>query len=222
MKALRGFYAVLDRDDVGLARELVRHARVLQVRLKPASGEDIARVARMARGVCTAAGAQLIVNDRIDIALAVGADGVHLGQTDVPVADARALVGNRLWIGVSTHDLEQVARAVAGGADYLGYGPVFATATKTNPDPVQGLANLRAAVRAAGRVPVVAIGGISPRHAREVYATGVAAICAISSVNRAGDLAAAARAFRRPYPWLRRARYVATTYLPILRSKSRL
>ncbi len=222
MKALRGFYAVLDRDDEALALELARHARVLQVRLKPATGDDIARVARMARRVCTAAGAQLIINDRIDIALAVGADGVHLGQTDVPVADARTLVGTRLRIGVSTHDLEQVARAVAGGADYLGYGPVFATATKANPDPVQGLANLRAAVQAAGRVPVVAIGGIMPRHARAVYATGVAAICAISSVNQARDLAAAARAFRRPYPWLRRARYVATTYLPILRSKSRL
>ncbi len=222
MKALRGFYAVLDRDDAALARALVRHARVLQVRLKPASGDDIARVAKMARRVCTEAGAQLIINDRIDIALAVGADGVHLGQTDVPVADARALVGNRLRIGVSTHDLEQVARAVAGGADYLGFGPVFATSTKANPDPVQGLASLRAAVQAAGRVPVVAIGGIATRHARDVYATGVAAICAISSVNGAADVAAAARAFRRPYPWLRRARYVATTYLPILRSKSRL
>src|SRR6476620_7676777 len=102
----RGFYAVLDRDDEQLARTLVGPggAGILQVRLKPAAVDDIVRVARMARRVCTEAGAQLIVNDRIDIALAVGADGVHLGQTDIPLEAACALVGTRLAIGVSTHD----------------------------------------------------------------------------------------------------------------------
>ena len=221
MTAPRGFYAVLDRDDEALARSLVKFSRVLQVRLKPAHPDDIARVARMARRVCTDAGAQLIVNDRVDLALAVGADGVHLGQTDLPLGDARSLVGRRLQIGVSTHDLEQVERAVEGGADYIGYGPVFATSTKANPDPVQGLEALRAAVKAARGVPVVAIGGISPHHARDIYAVGASAICAISSVNGAPDLAAAARALGRPSPWLRRARYALATHLPILRSKSR-
>jgi thiamine-phosphate pyrophosphorylase len=165
---------------------------VLQVRLKPATTEQIVAVARMARRVCDAAGIPLVVNDRIDIALAVGADAVHLGQTDLPLADARRIAGH-LAIGVSTHDLAQVRAACAGGADYIGYGPVFGTTTKQNPDPVQGLAGLRRAVEAAS-VPVVAIGGISPATARDVYDTGTAAICAIGAVNGAPDVAVAARA----------------------------
>ncbi|MEO8845107.1 MAG: thiamine phosphate synthase [Kofleriaceae bacterium] len=199
---MRGFYAVLDRDDPELARQLVGAggAKILQVRLKPGTADEQLRLARLARAICDEHGALLIVNDRIDVALAAGADGVHLGQTDIPLAAARALAP-KLLIGISTHDLAQVRAAVAGGADYLGYGPVYATRTKANPDPVQGLAALRAAVTAAGPTPIVAIGGIAPGHAREVYAAGAAAICAISAVNDAGDagdagdVVAAARAF---------------------------
>jgi thiamine-phosphate pyrophosphorylase len=221
--ALRaGFYAILDRDDETLARELVGPggARVLQVRLKPRGlapaaanapsarslylpgVDDIVRVARMARRVCTHAGAHLIVNDRIDVALAVGADGVHLGQTDIPLETACALVGTKLAIGVSTHDLAQVQRAARLAPAYIAYGPIFETATKENPDPVQGVAALRAAVRAAGSVPVVAIGGITPAVATRIYAARAASICAIRAVNSAPDVAAAARAFRRRSPWL--------------------
>jgi len=174
----------------------VTHARILQVRIKPKHGivetSMITRVARMARRVCDEANAALVVNDRIDVALAVGADGVHLGQTDLPLVEARAVAAGRLWIGVSTHDLAQVRAACAGGADYLGYGPIFATTTKANPDPVQGLAGLRAAVELAGAIPVVAIGGITPAVAAQIYASGAAAICAISAVNDASDRAAAA------------------------------
>jgi thiamine-phosphate pyrophosphorylase len=97
---------------------------------------------------------------------------------------------------VSTHDLEQVARAVAARPAYIAYGPIFATTTKHNPDPVQGITALGAAVAAAGDIPVVAIGGITPAHAAEVYATGVAAICAISSVNGLGSPEAVAKAAR--------------------------
>jgi thiamine-phosphate diphosphorylase len=199
-----GFYAILDRDDEQLARTLVGPggAKILQVRLKPATVDDIVRVARMARRVCDEAGAALVVNDRIDIALAVGADAVHLGQTDMPLAAARALAGDRLAIGVSTHDLDQVRRACAGGADYIGYGPVFATRTKENPDPVQGIAALRAAVREAGQTPVVAIGGITPERAGALYATGAAALCAISAVTGAADVTAAARTLGKS-PWVR-------------------
>ncbi len=193
---LRGFYAVLDRDDLELARQLVGPggAHILQLRLKPGSAYDQLRLARLAREICDEHGALLIVNDRIDVALASGADGVHLGQTDVPLAEARALAP-KLRIGISTHDLAQVRAAVAGGADYLGYGPVYATRTKANPAPVQGLVALHAAVAAAGAIPVVAIGGITPSHVRAVYAAGASAICAISAVNEAEDVVAAARAF---------------------------
>jgi thiamine-phosphate pyrophosphorylase len=203
--AIRGFYAVLDRDDEALAEALVSSARVLQVRIKPRTGRadpaDLVRIARMARRVCDAAGAALIVNDRIDIALAAGADGVHLGQADLPIGQARR-ISRDLWIGISTHDLVQVHAACDAGADYLGFGPVFATATKENPDPVQGLAGLRAAVAAAAATaagcPVVAIGGITAADVDDIYGTGAHAICAISAVNHARDPRDMARQFRPP------------------------
>ncbi|HEY4238442.1 MAG TPA: thiamine phosphate synthase [Kofleriaceae bacterium] len=199
---VRGFYAILDRDDEALARALAAHACVLQVRLKPRDRAidtaELVRVARMARRVCDEAGCALVVNDRLDVALVVGADGVHLGQTDLPLAEARRIAAGRVALGVSTHDVDQVRAAVAGGADYLGFGPIFATTTKANPDPVQGLEGLRAAVAAASGVPIVAIGGITPAAAASLYAAGAAAVCAIGAVNDASDLRAAATGLRGP------------------------
>lgn len=201
---IRGYYAILDRDDEQLAKILVTPAadagagaRVLQVRLKPASTRDILSAARMARRVTRDAGALLVVNDRLDIALACDADGVHLGQDDLPLADASAALGARratMMIGISTHDLAQVAAAVRGGADYLGFGPVFATGTKANPDPVVGVSGLAEAVKVAGTIAVVAIGGVTLERAREVAGTGAAAACAIAAVNAAADPGAAGRA----------------------------
>jgi thiamine-phosphate pyrophosphorylase len=196
MKFERGFYGVLDREDLALARVLAAHADVLQVRIKPGAADHVLRVARMARRVCDDAGILLFVNDRVDLALAAGADGVHLGQTDLSIDDARR-IAPRLKIGISTHSPEQLQRAVAQAPDYVAYGPVFATQTKENPDPVQGLEALALAVRGAGDVPVVAIGGITPRDANGVFAAGAAAICAISSVNGAHDVGAAARCLWR-------------------------
>ncbi len=207
---LRGFYAVLDAADPDLAEQLVgaagAGATVLQVRIKPAIPLDSAGLlaaAEMARRVTRAAGALLIIDDRIDIALAVAADGVHLGQRDLPVGQARQLVDRfgppRLLIGVSTHNPAEVAAALAGGADYLGFGPVYATTTKDNPDPVQGLVGLAAAVHQAGQVPVVAIGGITPDRAAEVARTGAAAACAIGAVTGASDPGAAGRQIGAPW-----------------------
>jgi thiamine-phosphate pyrophosphorylase len=204
---LRGFYAVLDRDDPDLARMLVASdgagAQVLQVRIKPESPVATAALlaaARTARRITREHGALLIINDRLDVALAAEADGVHLGQDDLPLAAARRLAGDRLLIGVSTHDLAQVRAAVAGGADYLGYGPVFSTATKRNPDPVQGLEALAAAVAAAAPLPVVAIGGITPATGAAVAATGAAAACVIAAVNHTPDPAAAGRQINTTWP----------------------
>jgi thiamine-phosphate diphosphorylase len=198
---VRGFYAVLDRDVEALARALVGPggARILQVRMKPAAVDDIVRVARMARRVCTELGAALVINDRIDLALAVGADAVHLGQTDLPLAAARELIraaGVTLALGISTHNPQQVSEAAAARPAYIAYGPVFPTSTKQNPDPVQGMTALRQAVVLAGGIPVVAIGGVTPAHAASLYATGVAALCAISAVNGASDPAGVAAAAR--------------------------
>jgi thiamine-phosphate pyrophosphorylase len=196
---LSGFYAVLDRDDPDLAEQLLASARVLQVRIKPGSAADILAASRRAREITRRQGAMLIVNDRVDLALAAGADGVHLGQDDLPLAAARALVPRGFVIGISTHDLAQVRAAVDGGADYLGYGPVFATTTKENPDPVQGTQALARAVETAG-IPVVAIGGITPETAAACAAAGAAAACAISAVNRAADVIAAGQAIARAWP----------------------
>jgi thiamine-phosphate pyrophosphorylase len=199
--AISGFYAVLDRDDEVLAHALVSEARVLQVRIKPrdrlVDAGDLVRVAQMARRVCDDAGAALIVNDRLDVALAADADGIHLGQTDLPIEEVRRLAPE-LWIGISTHNLDQVRAACDAGADYLGFGPVFATATKLHPDPVQGLDALRAAVAQAAGRPVVAIGGITAAQVGDVYRTGVHAVCAISAVNDARDPRGMARQFARP------------------------
>lgn len=207
---VRGFYGILDRDSSELAHLLIAGgARVLQLRIKPdtpLSTRALLAAAARARSVCTATGVMFVVNDRLDVALAVRADGLHLGQTDLPLVEARRVaraLGHELIIGVSTHDADQVRAAVADGADYLGYGPVFATPTKRDPDPVQGLGGLAAAVALAGRVPMVAIGGITPERAEAVAGTGAAAACAIASVNRAEDPAAAGsritRAFTRPF-----------------------
>jgi thiamine-phosphate diphosphorylase len=179
-------------------------ARVLQLRIKPRatpSTADLLAAARMARQVTAAHGALLIVNDRLDVALAVDADGVHLGQDDLPLADARAVVARMrpaaperpFLVGISTHNLAQVEEAAGGGADYLGFGPIYATGSKDNPDPVQGIAGLRAAVAAAGGTPIVAIGGIRPELVREVEAAGATAACAIAAVNHATDPATAGR-----------------------------
>lgn len=199
---LRGFYAILDRDDEALAAALAAVAPVVQLRLKHASSRELAAAAAMVRRVTRAAGALFVVNDRLDVALAAGADGVHLGQDDLPLAAAHralAAAGAALLVGISTHDLAQVAAAVAGGADYLGFGPVFPTGTKANPDPVVGLDGLAAACARAHPVPVVAIGGIGLGHAAAVHAAGAAAACAIGAVNAAADPVAAARALHAPW-----------------------
>jgi thiamine-phosphate pyrophosphorylase len=208
--SIRGFYAVLDRADEVLAQHLVSHehggARVLQVRIKQGAPKSIVDVALMAREITHRHGAALIINDDLELALSIGADGVHLGQDDMSLRDARERVmayrANLLadealhlppfWIGISTHNLEQVADACRGGADYVGFGPVFATSTKENPDPVVGIELLRAACEAA-TVPVVAIGGITIERVALLYRAGAAAICAISAVNSSLDPTLSAR-----------------------------
>jgi thiamine-phosphate pyrophosphorylase len=191
---LGGFYAILDVDDRKLADDLLSAATVLQIRFKGAPRGDLLRIATWARRLTAERRALLVVNDDLEVALAAGADAVHLGQEDMPLEAARARAGDAVRIGISTHTLEQVARAVAGGADYLGFGPVYPTGSKANPDPVVGVERLAAAVRAAVPVPVVAIGGVTPERAPELAAAGAWAACAISAVNQAADVRAAGRA----------------------------
>jgi len=186
-----------------LARQLLGGgAGVVQLRMKRSPVRVFLDVAAAVQPIVHAAGALFIVNDRLDVALAVGADGVHLGQDDLPLDAARSAAAGQLLIGISTHSPAQAAFAARGGADYLGFGPVYATSTKEDPDPVQGIDGLLAAVSAvsaatagmgSGAPPIVAIGGITPELAREVAAAGAAAACVISAVNSAPDVTAAAR-----------------------------
>jgi thiamine-phosphate pyrophosphorylase len=196
---LGGFYAILDRDDPKLADDLLSAASVLQLRFKGAGRGDLLRIADWAGRLTAARDALLVVNDDLEAALAAGADAVHLGQDDLPIAEARRRAGDRLLIGISTHSLAQVEAAVAGGADYLGFGPIYPTGSKANPDPVVGLDGLAAAVQVAAPVPVVAIGGITPARAPAIASAGGHAACAISAVNRAADVRAAAAAMAAPF-----------------------
>ena len=198
IEKVRGLYGMVDLT-VGappaeaLATALLDGgARVLQLRMKGSgAGAMLATVAAL-RPLCRRRDAVLIVNDRLDVALAGGADGVHLGQDDLPLSAARRLAPRGFLIGVSTHDEAQALAAVEGGADYLGFGPVFSTGTKANPDPVVGLAALAALCKRVA-IPVVAIGGISLDTVGEVVAAGAAAAAIIAAINRAFDPAAAAR-----------------------------
>jgi len=126
-------------------------------------------------------GVRLIMNDRADLCLAAGFDGVHVGQEDMSVEGARRVLGDRLWVGVSTHIPEQVEAAAATSADYVAVGPVFPTSTKANPDPVIGLEGVRVA-RSLTRKPLVAIGGITRQNCDSVLEAGADAVAVISDL----------------------------------------
>jgi thiamine-phosphate pyrophosphorylase len=137
---------------------------------------------------------RLIVNDRADVALLARAGGVHVGQNDLGVEQARAIVGQEMWVGVSTHTLEQVEAAEKTSANYVAFGTIFATATKENPDPVVGL-ELLAQARQVTRKPLVAIGGITLERAAETYTAGADALAVARDLLLADDPGARARAF---------------------------
>jgi len=145
-----------------------------------------------ARAAVTA-GVQLIINDRVDIALAVGAHGVHLGQDDMPPEAARRLLGDNAIIGYSTHSVEQAKKAVTLPIDYIAIGPIFTTSTKTNPSPTLGLEGLRAVREAIGNVQLVAIGGISHSNAREVIEAGADSVAVISALLSSSDISESTR-----------------------------
>jgi thiamine-phosphate diphosphorylase len=162
-------------------RLLAGGARLIQLRDKEASAREMFEAAQACVKLTRAAGATLLINDRVDIALATDADGVHLGQDDLTVAEARALLGPQKIIGVSTHSLAQVEAALVTSANYIAVGPIFPTTTKANPDPVVGLELLRQA-RTLTSLPLVAIGGITLDTAAEVVGAGADSVAVISAL----------------------------------------
>lgn len=155
-------------------------ATFVQLREKHLSPREFYREAEDALRVARELGVRLIINDRADIALALAADGLHLGQDDLLPAAARKLLGERAVIGFSTHNIEQAREAMRLPVDYLAIGPIFPTSSKENPDPVVGLEGLRRVRQLVGQIPLVAIGGISPENAREVLAAGADSVAVIS------------------------------------------
>lgn len=166
----------------------------VQLRAKGLDAGPLLALARRLRAQAHAAGATFVLNDRPDVAALAGADGVHLGQHDLSVADVRRWLPPGMIVGVSCHDLAQVERACGAGADYLGYGPVFATTSKADPDPVVGLDGLAAACMRAGAIPVVGIGGIGVDHLPAIRAAGARGAAMIGALGGAPDPAVAARA----------------------------
>jgi len=191
------FYAIADpiggHDPVDLAAKLVENgARIVQLRMKDAPIRELIAASNTVAKICHNAGALFIVNDRADVALLCGADGTHLGQSELPCRAARRLLGSDSIIGVSTHSVEQARYAERAGADYIGFGPIYPGGAK-HIVHAQGLERLRE-VRAAVELPIVAIGGITETTVPDVIEAGADAAAIISDVALAPDIPAKVRA----------------------------
>jgi len=181
-------YPITDTEISGLSHcEQVKRlseggATLIQLREKRASSRVFYSDAEATLQIARSAGVKLIINDRVDIAFALRADGVHLGQEDMPVDAARRILGDEVVIGFSTHNIEQVHEALRLPIDYLAFGPIFPTSSKRNPDPVAGLNQLSLVREMATPMPVVAIGGINSINARDVLNAGADAVAIISAL----------------------------------------
>jgi len=200
----RGLYAIVDPDHCGgrdaleVADAILRGGcAVLQLRSKTLSDARFETLGAALLSRCRAAGVPFVVNDRPRLAARLGADGLHLGQDDMELSLARSLVG-AMAVGLSTHDLSQARAAVRAGANLIGFGPIYATQSKENPDPVVGPDGLRAVVQELGQaLPVVAIGGVSAARMPELRQAGVPLAAAIGAVCGAADPERAAAALHR-------------------------
>jgi thiamine-phosphate pyrophosphorylase len=197
-------YAILDEETArrhgwsvaGLARAVLDGgARLLQVRVKTAGSADLLATARQVAAAARLVGARVIVNDRADVARLAGADGVHVGQDDLPAEKAAALLPPGALIGLSTHSREQVEAAAAQPVSYVAVGPVFATSTKEGSSAPVGLDLVRFAVERLARRPVVAIGGITLDRAPAVLAAGATSVAVISDLFAGRDPERRTRAY---------------------------
>ncbi len=197
---MKGYYFITDArlsragnvSDVQAA--VAAGVRVIQYREKAADPAAVLAEARELRRLCQ--GALFLLNDHVEIALAVGADGVHIGQEDMPLPEARRLLGPGKVIGVTVNTVDQALLAARQGADYLGVSPIFATQTKPDAGEPAGLSLLRE-IRRLVSLPLIGIGGITLENASAVITAGADGLCAISAVVTQPDVAAAIRAFQR-------------------------
>jgi thiamine-phosphate diphosphorylase len=200
INVIKGFYGIVNvtpdgPEPVWAAGEMAEAGcRVIQLRWKGAGRGELVAAARGIKELADKMGFVFIVNDDPSVAAEVGADGVHVGQGDSSYLEARRMVGHGKLVGVSTHNEAELKKAVSDGADYAGFGPVFATGTKENPDPVQGIEGLRRAVEISS-ISLVAIGGINHENASQVTGTGVHAFTSIGGVYQSGDIRGAVARF---------------------------
>ncbi len=194
-------YAILDIDlltaralDLASVATALRAAgvKLVQYRNKQGTARAMLNDAALLKKIFAASNTTLIMNDRADLALLAGFNGVHVGQEDLSPEDARGILGNDAWIGVSTHSAQQVIEANQTSCDYIAYGPIFSTASKNNPDPLVGLAGLRTA-RSLTRKPLIAIGGITHHNCRAVLEAGANSVAVISGVLPANGQSSATR-----------------------------
>ena len=187
--------ALLTSSETDCAQRLVDGGvRLLQYRNKEASARELLESSKKLAALLAPQGVAFLVNDRADVAALAGASGVHVGQEDLDVEDARRVVGAGKWVGVSTHNLEQFKQAAASSADYIAVGPIFTTSTKANPDPVVGTEFIRK-VRVLTDKPIVAIGGITLERAAATIEAGADSVAVISDILRAPDPASRARQY---------------------------
>ena len=187
--------ALLTIPETECARQLVdAGVRLLQYRNKTATSRDLLTSSKRLSADLVPLGVTFIVNDRADVAALAGAGGVHVGQEDAEVEEARCIVGAAKLVGVSTHDRSQFEQAARTSADYIAVGPIFSTSTKSNPDPVVGMEFIRR-VRPLTDKPIVAIGGITLERAADVVQAGADAVAVISDILRAPDMGTRARQF---------------------------
>jgi thiamine-phosphate pyrophosphorylase len=187
--------ALLTTPESDCAQKLVdAGVRLLQYRNKSASTRELFESSRRLSAHLIPQGVTFLVNDRADVVSLAAASGVHLGQEDLGVEEARVVIGPERLVGVSTHNLQQFQQAAATSADYLAVGPVFATSTKANPDPVVGTDFIRQ-VRGLTNKPIVAIGGITLDRAAEVIQAGADSVAVISDILRAPDPGKRARQY---------------------------
>ena len=187
--------ALLTVPETECAQELAAAGvRLLQYRNKRASARELFESSRKLISALSSQGASLVVNDRPDVAALAGANGVHVGQEDLGVEEARSVVGPDKLVGVSTHNVEQFQRAAASSADYIGVGPIFATGTKANPDPVVGVQFIRK-VRPLTDKPIVAIGGVTLQRTPEIIESGADSVAVISDILGAREPGMRARQY---------------------------
>lgn len=168
---------------------------MVQLREKHCDSRDFVALARALKTLLAPASVPLLINDRVDIALACGAEGVHVGQSDMAVADVRALMGSKALVGLSVENMDDIKAAEQLAVDYLGVGPVFPTATKPDHCPPWGIEGLRKA-RLASRLPMVAIGSVNEKNAAQVMATGMDGVAVVSALCSAAQPELAARTLR--------------------------